>query len=59
MHRYHSSVSDWNFGKISALQETALALECGYRYYYMGFYIHSCIKMRYKACYHPTYLLGA
>ena len=26
-------------------------------YYYMGFYIHSCPKMRYKSQYHPSYLL--
>jgi len=25
--------------------------------YYMGFYIHSCPKMRYKGQYHPSYLL--
>ncbi|KAJ3309218.1 Arginyl-tRNA--protein transferase 1, partial [Gonapodya sp. JEL0774] len=27
------------------------------RYYYMGFYIHSCAKMRYKAQYKPSDLL--
>ena len=26
-------------------------------YYYMGFYIHSCHKMRYKADYQPSDLL--
>ena len=26
-------------------------------YYYMGFYIHSCPKMRYKSQYDPSYLL--
>ena len=25
--------------------------------YYMGYYIHSCAKMRYKALYSPSYLL--
>ena len=25
--------------------------------YYMGYYIHSCVKMRYKALYSPSYLL--
>ncbi|XP_022089840.1 arginyl-tRNA--protein transferase 1-like isoform X2 [Acanthaster planci] len=25
--------------------------------YYMGFYIHSCVKMRYKGQYHPSFLL--
>jgi len=27
------------------------------KYYYMGFYIHSCPKMRYKAKYYPSWLL--
>ncbi|XP_054267568.1 arginyl-tRNA--protein transferase 1-like isoform X1 [Macrosteles quadrilineatus] len=27
------------------------------RYYYMGFYIHSCPKMRYKGAYYPSLLL--
>ncbi|KAK6639085.1 hypothetical protein RUM43_007355 [Polyplax serrata] len=26
-------------------------------YYYMGFYIHSCVKMKYKAAYKPSFLL--
>ncbi|MCJ1338591.1 Arginyl-tRNA--protein transferase 1 [Bachmanniomyces sp. S44760] len=55
---YHEDFNHWNFGKISALQEISLALEGGYGYYYMGFYIHSCIKMRYKGAYKPTYILG-
>lgn len=54
---YHEEVNGWNFGKISALREISLALEGDYEYYYMGYYIHSCIKMRYKATFHPTYIL--
>lgn len=27
------------------------------KYYYMGFYVHSCPKMRYKAQFQPSYLL--
>ncbi|MCJ1246314.1 Arginyl-tRNA--protein transferase 1 [Trapelia coarctata] len=54
---YHDSVENWEFGKLSALQEITLAVEGGYNYYYMGFYIHSCIKMRYKANFRPAYLL--
>ncbi|KAI4170367.1 MAG: hypothetical protein LQ343_004989 [Gyalolechia ehrenbergii] len=54
---YHPDVKDWYFGKLSALREIALAVEGGYHYYYMGFYIHSCIKMRYKNQYQPSYLL--
>ncbi|KAL9127097.1 MAG: hypothetical protein Q9217_003972, partial [Psora testacea] len=56
---YHEDFISWNFGKISALRETALALEDHYQYYYMGFYIHSCVKMRYKGAYRPTYVLDS
>ena len=27
------------------------------KYYYMGYYIHSCVKMRYKGDYKPSDLL--
>ncbi|CAK4031693.1 related to arginine-tRNA- transferase [Lecanosticta acicola] len=54
---YHSDFEKWSFGKLSALREAALALEQGYQYYYMGYYIHSCKKMRYKGDYKPQYVL--
>jgi arginine-tRNA-protein transferase len=54
---YHSDVEHWHFGKLSALRETALTLEGGYQYYYMGYYIHSCTKMRYKGDYSPQHVL--
>ena len=54
---YHSDFEKWSFGKLSALRETALTLEGGYQYYYMGYYIHSCPKMRYKGEYKPQYVL--
>jgi arginine-tRNA-protein transferase len=54
---YHSDFEKWSFGKLSAMREIALALEGGYQYYYMGYYIHSCPKMRYKGEYRPSYLL--
>lgn len=54
---YNSDFEKFAFGKISALRETALALEAGYEYYYMGYYIHTCRKMRYKNDYKPQYLL--
>ncbi|KAG8914626.1 Arginyl-tRNA--protein transferase 1 [Tulasnella sp. 408] len=50
-------------GKLSALKEIALAQEIssygapGMGYLYMGFYIHTCQKMRYKAQYAPSFLL--
>lgn len=33
---YNPEFGDWEFGKLSALREIALAQECDYRYYYMG-----------------------
>lgn len=54
---YDQNVEQWSFGKISAMKEVALADEHGYEYYYMGYYIHSCAKMRYKAEFKPQYLL--
>jgi arginine-tRNA-protein transferase len=54
---YHSDYEKFSFGKISALREAALAIERGYDYYYMGYYIHSCVKMRYKNDYKPQHVL--
>ncbi|ORY05452.1 hypothetical protein K493DRAFT_275064 [Basidiobolus meristosporus CBS 931.73] len=49
-------------GKYSALREIALTLELNQRipsiqYYMMGYYIHTCQKMRYKGEYKPSELL--
>ncbi|XP_068329451.1 arginyl-tRNA--protein transferase 2-like [Pyrus communis] len=49
-------------GKYSALQEINWVKEnqahCStLQYYYLGYYIHSCSKMRYKAAYCPSELL--
>lgn len=51
-----------SLGKYSALQEINWVRENeGYcsslQYYYLGYYIHSCSKMRYKAAYRPSELL--
>lgn len=54
---YHSDFERWSFGKLSAMSEIALTLEGGYQYYYMGYYIPSCAKMRYKGQYKPSYIL--
>ncbi|KAJ9374814.1 hypothetical protein DTO282E5_369 [Paecilomyces variotii] len=54
---YDPEFGHWEFGKLSALREIAFAIENNYQYYYMGFYIHSCQKMRYKATYRPQYIL--
>lgn len=51
-----------SLGKYSALQEINWVKEnqvhCpSLQYYYLGYYIHSCSKMRYKAAYRPSELL--
>ncbi|TKA56384.1 hypothetical protein B0A53_01954 [Rhodotorula sp. CCFEE 5036] len=54
-----------SLGKVSALRETAMvkeleaagAWEGGGGRYMMGYYIHTCPKMRYKADYQPSFLL--
>ncbi|EYU22340.1 hypothetical protein ABFS82_06G137200 [Erythranthe guttata] len=51
-----------SLGKFSALQEIKWVNESQLRcpslqYYYLGYYIHSCSKMRYKAAYRPSELL--
>ena len=38
---YHQDVEDWKFGKLSAVREIQLAIEGGYRYYYMGTFTNS------------------
>ncbi|KAJ8595281.1 hypothetical protein M405DRAFT_849733 [Rhizopogon salebrosus TDB-379] len=51
-----------SLGKLSALREASLAKEMydagviNMTSLYMGFYIHSCQKMRYKGEYSPSYL---
>lgn len=54
---YHSDFEKYSFGKVSALREAALAKESGLQFYYMGYYIHNCVKMRYKGDYHPQFVL--
>lgn len=51
-----------SLGKYSALEEIKWVEEAQkhcptLQYYYLGYYIHSCPKMRYKAAYHPSELL--
>ncbi|KAK9742364.1 hypothetical protein RND81_03G167000 [Saponaria officinalis] len=51
-----------SLGKYSALQEINWVKETQHHcpsleYYYLGYYIHSCPKMRYKAAYSPSELL--
>lgn len=54
---YHESAHKFGFGKLGALREIALAKEEGYKWWYAGFYIHNCVKMKYKGDYTPQYML--
>ncbi|KAI0198728.1 arginine-tRNA-protein transferase [Astrocystis sublimbata] len=54
---YHESIHQWSPGKLSALREIALAIEAGYDWWYPGFYIHDCPKMKYKMDYSPQQIL--
>ena len=46
-----------SLGKYTALMEIKFCKAHNLRYYYMGYYIHSCLKMRYKSEYRPSELL--
>ncbi len=54
---YDESVHQHAPGKLGAMREIALAKEEGYKWWYAGYYIHSCVKMRYKAEYAPQHIL--
>ncbi|CAK7198907.1 Arginyl-tRNA--protein transferase 1 [Sporothrix eucalyptigena] len=54
---YHESVHTHSPGKLSAMREIALARELNYRWWYSGYYIHGCPKMRYKLDFLPQYVL--
>lgn len=54
---YHESINWLNPGKLGAMREIALAREQGYRWWYPGYYVHNCPKMRYKIEYKPQYVL--
>ncbi|KAL8368468.1 hypothetical protein RB599_004084 [Gaeumannomyces hyphopodioides] len=54
---YHESIHKYNPGKLGAMREIALAIEGGYRWWYSGYYIHTCPKMQYKNDYAPQYIL--
>ncbi|XP_012877354.1 PREDICTED: arginyl-tRNA--protein transferase 1 [Dipodomys ordii] len=59
---YDPGYSFLSLGVYSALREIAFARQLHEQtsqlcYYYMGFYIHSCAKMKYKGQYRPSDLL--
>ncbi|GAB1602313.1 arginyl-tRNA--protein transferase 1-like isoform X3 [Argonauta hians] len=59
---YDPEYSFLSLGTYSALREIAMVRSIHkvcpkIEYYYMGYYIHSCPKMRYKGQYFPSFLL--
>jgi arginine-tRNA-protein transferase len=54
---YDPDSRDLVLGKVTALREIDFCRSQELKYYYMGFYIHSCVKMRYKGEYRPSELL--
>ncbi|XP_062580443.1 arginyl-tRNA--protein transferase 1-like isoform X1 [Saccostrea cucullata] len=59
---YHPDYDFLSLGTYSALREIAFVRELNKKdpdltFYYMGYYIHSCPKMKYKGQYYPSYLL--
>ena len=54
---YDESIHRFSPGKLAATREIALALEQGYKWWYPGYYIHSCVKMRYKMDFGPQSIL--
>ena len=59
---YDPDYAALSFGTLSALFEIQLTQQLHarhpeIRWYYMGFYIHTCPKMKYKSKFSPSYLL--
>ncbi|XP_051506728.1 arginyl-tRNA--protein transferase 1-like isoform X2 [Myxocyprinus asiaticus] len=59
---YHPDFSSLSLGTYTALREIAFTRQLQKQspklaYYYLGFYVHSCPKMRYKGQYRPSDLL--
>ncbi|EGG10531.1 uncharacterized protein MELLADRAFT_115462 [Melampsora larici-populina 98AG31] len=63
---WEPTLSSLSLGKVSALRELAWIQSWfqsneklpKFEYYFLGFYIHSCTKMKYKAEYQPSELLN-
>ena len=54
---YDPDLPKLSLGRYTALKEIEFCQNMGFKYYYMGFYIHSCQKMRYKGEFAPSELL--
>jgi len=59
---YDPELGHLSLGTYASLREISLTRSLhghasALQYYYMGFYIHTCPKMQYKASYNPSFLL--
>ena len=55
---YDPALAKWSLGTVAALAEILLVRATpGMQYYYLGYYIPSCPRMRYKAAFRPSMLL--
>mmetsp|Transcript_104226 Transcript_104226/g.204440 ORF Transcript_104226/g.204440 Transcript_104226/m.204440 type:complete len:489 (-) Transcript_104226:116-1582(-) len=54
---YDNDYKHLALGKYTALKEIEFCKLHGFKFYFMGFYIHSCEKMKYKGEYKPSELL--
>ena len=57
---YDTTYKSLSLGKLSALVEIEMVRRFSsnsFKYYYLGFYIHHCTKMRYKGQYEPSEIL--
>jgi arginine-tRNA-protein transferase len=54
---YDNDYKQLELGKYTALKEIEFCHQHGFPYYFMGFYIHTCEKMKYKGEYKPADLL--
>jgi uncharacterized protein YbaR (Trm112 family) len=54
---YDPQLKNLSLGKYTALKEIEFCNTHNFKYYYLGFYIHTCEKMKYKAEYRPSELM--
>lgn len=48
---YYELIYFFNLGKFGVMREIVLVCEVGYWWWYFGYYVYICVKMRYKIDY--------
>lgn len=54
---YDNDMKELELGKLCTMKEIEFTIEQGLEYYYLGYYISNCQKMKYKSDYRPCELL--